>query len=272
MRRGGHGSAAVQAPLGKGPGGLPMIYALAIACVLAGVAALRSDLLLRSLAGVGSQWAKGGLSAARIAFETALFVSILACMPRLILDKAEPRRDLRIVLFAAVLSAFAEAWGTRTGLWRYYTREAPPLWLLPVWPLGALVMDRFSDRLRRLFADRFPAAARATGYWAVALLTLAAFAAFTRPAWGSPATWLMAAVVAAGLLFRPEPEQGFWVLAAGLPCIFLADLWGTNSNCWRYHIQAHGSHLRQFLGVGFAMLFDTSIVLASLRLAGRSDG
>ena len=251
------------------------VYLAAIACVVAGVAVLRSDLLLRSLAAVGRQWAAGGLPAARVAFETVLFVFTLACMPRLILDKLEPRRDLRIVLFAAALSAFAEAWGTRAGLWRYYTREAPPLWLLPVWPLGALVMDRAADRLRRLFAAIIPARARSSAYWAVAALTVAVFAAFSRPAWGSPATWLMAAVVAAALLFRPEPEEGFWVLAAGLPCIFLADLWGTNSNCLRYHIQIRGSELRQFMGIGFAMLFDTALVLSSLRLAdmtGRRHG
>ena len=55
-----------------------------------------------------------------------------------------PSHDGWLVLVGLAGGAVIESWGTQTGLWRYFTDERPPLWILPAWPVAALAIDRQS--------------------------------------------------------------------------------------------------------------------------------
>lgn len=245
----------------KKPGSRDM-YAALIALLFAGVALWRHDLFLGAWRATVAILERGGPARWRLLGEMALFSAILLVTWREIPATTRPRRDAWIVVLGAALGWAAEAWGTRTGVWRYYTGERPPLWIVPVWPLGALLVERLSDRFKR-------GPAPAGRYWALAALAYGIFLAFTAPWLGTPAGLAAAALVAAALTVGVEPEEEFWPLAAGMACVFFADLWGTTNDCWRYY--AHRLPLGLWRGIAFGMAFDAAVVLAVLRLARALD-
>ena len=66
------------------------------------------------------------------------------------------RRDLPLAGVAFIGGAMIETWGTRSGLWTYFTHECPPLFILPAWPVAALATEEPGwDRL--LLCDLPPA-------------------------------------------------------------------------------------------------------------------
>lgn len=79
----------------------------------------------------------------------------------LILLRADIRRDFTIVfvgfwggiscLFFSIefdvdndKGLMIESWGTQTDIWFYYTKQRPPLWIIPAWPLGDLFLINLS--------------------------------------------------------------------------------------------------------------------------------
>ena len=58
----------------------------------------------------------------------------------------------------------------------------------------------------------------------------------------------------------------FFLLAAGLACVFVADFWGTSAHCWTYYLGGKSLATR-LAGVGFGMFFDTGLVMAAVRAA-----
>ena len=68
----------------------------------------------------------------------------------------QPRPDLATLAAGFVGGTLIEIWGTRTGLWHYFTWERPPLWILPAWSMSALA----NERLLRLFLLRLSPRAR----------------------------------------------------------------------------------------------------------------
>src|SRR4029077_5471921 len=67
-----------------------------------------------------------------------------------------PGRDVRLAVAAFVGGALIETWGTRSGLWTYFTHEKPPLLILPAWPLAALATERVARVVDRGFPRRAP--------------------------------------------------------------------------------------------------------------------
>lgn len=74
----------------------------------------------------------------------------------------------------------------------------------------------------------------------------------------------MPAAAAAGLFIGARPDEDFWFLAAGVLCVFFADLWGTTNGCWTYYVQAGRWGLAE--GIFFGMTFDAAAVMVCLRL------
>jgi len=239
---------------------------LALAAFVACVAIARWDLVEQAARMTVKQFARGGAARGKLLFEIALFAGILGFTLRVVPLRVDPRVDLTVLALAAVAGWCAEAWGTRLGLWTYYTRETPPLWIVPAWSLGALVIDRMSDHASRLLAPRLDTRGAALLYGGLVVLTVVVFAAFSRPVLTHPATVALAAALLAGFAIKPDPKAAVPVLLTGFVCVFFADLWGTTNHCWRYHLQHPNTLPRLGAGIGFGMVFDTAVVFLCLRL------
>jgi hypothetical protein len=235
-------------------------YAALVAALFAAVAAWRWDLVQQAWFTTGLTLARGGPGRWKVLGEIVLFAAILAAAWRAIPATARPARDVPVLLLATLAGWAAEAWGTRLGLWRYYTGERPPLWIVPAWPLGAAVVDRLAAAMRARWGPA-PAAA----YWCAAAAALATCACFCAPWLGRPAAWAGLAAAAAAVAAGPDAAADFWTLAAGLGAVFFADLWGTTNGCWTYYLAGRPGGL--WRGIAFGMAFDASVVLGCLRLA-----
>ncbi|MBI4675970.1 MAG: hypothetical protein HY748_00105 [Elusimicrobia bacterium] len=245
---------------------LRLVYCGLMVAALAVLACWRLDLVEEAFSATLRNLQKGGWARWHILAEIVLFSGILALTWRAVPLRLDPVRDLVIIGLAACVGWVAEAWGTREGLWAYYTGERPPLWIVPAWPLGALVVDRLADAARRRWGGCLRSRDLDIAYRLLGATCLAVCAAFALPWLGEPKTWAVLAALAAAVAARPEPDGDFWVLATGLACVFLADVWGTTNNCWRYYPQAHGG-LGLASGIAFGIAFDGSLVLGCLKLA-----
>ena len=123
-----------------------IIYLAALILVFGGLALLRADLVEGAFkatsASIGAGWGTG----IKVISEIILFAFIMALTVRALTLPADPATDCLIVLAASFYGYLAEAWGTHAGLWAYYTGEKPPLWIIPGWPIGALVINRLASK------------------------------------------------------------------------------------------------------------------------------
>lgn len=243
-----------------------LLYAGAVALVFAGLALFRADLTAGAFRATMASLAAGPASAAKIIFEIALFAAIMVLTLRTVSEAADPVMDGLVVLAASVYGWLAEYAGTVSGLWTYYTGETPPLWIVPAWPLGALLIGRLSRRteevLGKLTGDRFRAALF-PAWTFLFYLVYVPFLAGQLPV----LRWLPAAALAAAAFIpgRERRARDAAVLITGTVCVFFADLWGTTNNCWAYYTQP--GVFGTAYGILFGALFDSVLVLASLKTA-----
>jgi uncharacterized membrane protein YoaT (DUF817 family) len=246
---------------------LSYAYTAALVGLIAIVALARFDLVIGAFEMTLAGFRRGPAAQAHLIFEIALLAGILLLTLRAVPMKVAPKRDALIFALAALAGYAAEAWGTQTGLWTYYTREAPPLWIVPVWPLGALVIDRMSEYAKQRWKKYLSNETVSFLYWGVAVSSISVFLLFAGPAEKNPMTWLLLVFMAGTFCFRPEPKRDIWIVLTGLFYVFFADIWGTTNNCWTYYHQGGGSALRLLSGVGFGMFFDSTLILGTLKLA-----
>lgn len=246
-----------------------LLYAALTAGVFAALALLRPDLVAGAWRATLASLSAGGWPAFKVAGEILLFGGILALTFRTVPARPEPARDLPIVLAAALFGWAAEAWGTRTGLWTYYTGERPPLWIVPAWFIGALVIDRASRRAQGLL-DRLPSDSwRENLWWAWQAAFWSVYLLFSAPGLANPAGIALTLLLAWALLLSRKPGDTA-LLLTGSACVFFADLWGTTNNCWRYHVGT--SPLSVAFGISYGALFDSALVLAAVKAAGAAAG
>lgn len=243
----------------------------AAAALIAVTAAARWDLFLGAYQATAAGLAAGGARRSKLLFEVALFGAIMLHTLRVVPRGADPRRDFLRAAIALAAGWLAEAWGTRLSLWRYYTAEAPPLWIVPAWALGAVVVRRTADAWAPRVAA-WPEFPRLTAHIAVGLLMFAVTLAFSWPTVSQPATLAVLAACAAALLWRADPARDLPVLLAGAVCVLFADTWGTTNNCWRYWLQRPYGTPGLAAGVLFGLSFDTLVVLGCLKLAEAAEG
>lgn len=240
------------------------LYPALILVLMGGIALWRMDLFLQAFHVTMRQLQRGGEARWRVLGEIFLFGSILLMTLRVIPLRMEPKKDALIALFATVLGWIVEAWGTRTGVWSYYTGEKPPLWVVPGWTLGALVIGRVAEEVEarwgRLLEGRRPLV-----YWGFAFAFTAVFWAFVLPAAPRLSSLAVFLLLLAGLLVRPDPRDAA-LLLTGLAYVFIADFWGTTNGCWAYYVQRK-LPCGIALGIGYGMFLDTALVFASIKAA-----
>lgn len=241
-----------------------LFYAVSAAALLAAVALWRRDLFAEAFRVTMAQLQHGGQARWRVVGEIALLGSIVLMTLRTVPARITPKRDAWIVLYAALLGWIVEAWGTRTGVWAYYTGEAPPLWIIPGWILGALVIDRASEAVEARFGGWLAVRSSAV-YWGYSSAYALVFWAFVLPAAPRLSSVAVFTLLVAGLLYRPHPRDAS-VLLTGLGYVFFADFWGTTNHCWTYYLQGRmGGGLP--LGITYGMFLDSALVFASLKAA-----
>ncbi|MBX3131392.1 MAG: hypothetical protein KF718_32035 [Polyangiaceae bacterium] len=205
----------------------------------------------------------------------ALLLGVWLVMAALITWNVAPRRDLLLLAVGLCGGAVIEWWGTTTGLWRYFTGERPPLWILPAWPVAALSTDRLGqlfDRALTALAGRgvasrwlspssdFGQRASQLAYWCLLPLFVLGMTSFAWPARGVLSTQVVIALMIALTLHCPRPRRDvvLFVGASGLG--FFLEYWGTSRQCWTYYTEqvppaiavvAHG-----FAAVAFARATD----------------
>ncbi len=144
------------------------------------------------------------------------------------------KRDVTLALVAFGGGAIIETWGTRSGLWTYFTHEEPPLFILPAWPFAAIATERISFVVGRGIKRLGPKTARRAE-----VASLAVFCAlllnWTRPAWSSPWTWLAFAFVAIVVSTTHATRDDLARFVAGSILGYLLEYWGTTRECWTYY-------------------------------------
>jgi hypothetical protein len=148
--------------------------------------------------------------------------------------RVDIKRDALLAAVAFGGGAIIETWGTRSGLWTYFTHETPPLFILPAWPFAAIATERISHLFARATTKLSPRTTRG-----LEMASLAAFcillARWTKTAWGSPWTWLAFGCVAV-ICLSSAPKRGDLArFAAGSILGYLLEYWGTTRECWTYY-------------------------------------
>ena len=154
-------------------------------------------------------------------------------MAALLCRRVQPARDLVLAGVALAGGFVIEWWGTHTRLWRYFTGETPPAWILPAWPIAALAAVRLA-----LVLERGGAGLRLNWrviYWVVLVSFSVGIFRFMWPSRGlwpsQAAAGLIVLVIAAGTAYRRD----LCLFAAGSGLGLLLEYWGTTRECWSYY-------------------------------------
>jgi hypothetical protein len=183
-----------------------------------------------------------------------LLLSIFAAMSLLIMAGADLRADALTVFVGLVGGLVIESWGTQTELWIYYTRERPPLWIIPAWPIASLSIDRLTRLLNRLtqrmvfisptsdlqlpISDpQSPTSHRIFPilYWTIFPTFYALMLVFVWPTRSKSLTGM--ALLLCGLLTLTPTDHRLAVLTfvAGSGLGYFLERWGTTRLCWIYY-------------------------------------
>ncbi len=155
-----------------------------------------------------------------------------------------PRLDLATVAAGFVGGTVIEIWGTRTGLWHYYTWEKPPLWILPAWSMSALA----NERILRFFLERLPAESKekivsdeaGTPLWravhrGVSIPLIAFYLWWARPRLFDPYTVVTGALLISSFVNPRFPRYALALLGSGVLLGVFLEIWGTTRHCWNYY-------------------------------------
>ncbi|MBT5032769.1 MAG: hypothetical protein HOM55_10795 [Proteobacteria bacterium] len=250
---------------------LRMVYQIVIIAVFLAVALYRSDLVIQEFDFARQRMAGDWDEQLHTIFLFLLMLLILVIATAVISLKTTVIFDLAVVLTGLAIGYMVEAWGTRYGLWSYYTNEKPPLWIIPVWPLGALLTDRVNTIWGNIFSNHCHRATVTRCYWFVAISFLAIIVIFTLPASSNPATYIGILLLGITLTYRPQPETYFPLLIIAAILVLPADYWGTASDCWHYYSYPTNNMLSIDTGVAFGIAFDAVVVLSILRVSKKIE-
>ena len=183
-----------------------------------------------------------------------LLLSIFAAMSLLIMAGADLRADALIVFVGFAGGLVIESWGTQTELWIYYTRERPPLWIIPAWPIASLSIDRLTRLLNHLLQrinlqpltsnlqspipnPQLPVSRRVFPilYWTIFPTFYALMLAFVWPTRDKSLTVM--ALLLCGLLTLTPTDHCLAALTfiAGSGLGYFLERWGTTRLCWTYY-------------------------------------
>jgi len=179
-----------------------------------------------------------------------LLVGNFAFMSVMIMTNANIRADLPIVVIGMFGGLAIEGWGTQTELWKYYTSERPPLWIIPAWPIASLSIDRLY-RLIKLWASRLPDKLFDVIHWTALPAFFGLMVYFVSPTAGKSLT-IASLILCAFLTLSPDDTRAtVLTFTAGSGLGYFLELWGTTRECWTYYTQ-HTPPLFAVLAHGMA--------------------
>jgi hypothetical protein len=195
-----------------------------------------------------------------------LLAGIWIFMTGLLCWRLQPREDLRLVLVGLCGGAVIEWWGTTTELWRYFTAERPPPWIIPAWPVAALTIHRLPALLRPLWPglDRL-----ARLYYPLMLGFFVLMARFLWPSVHIFSSQVVLALMLGVTLVRARPDRDVSLFLTGSALGLFLEYWGTSRYCWVYYtkqvppaeaVLAHG-----FAAVAFCRAEEALADLTGLR-------
>lgn len=159
-----------------------------------------------------------------------------AVMLTLLVFGADLEKDLLIILVGFFGGLYIEAWGTQTELWRYYTDERPPWWIIPAWPMASLAIDRLVRILNR-FGKQFQSNHKifVVSYWLLMIPFFCLMAAFVFPTISKSLTIISLALCALIILTPTDYRAAVLNFVAGASLGYFLELWGTTRMCWIYY-------------------------------------
>jgi len=162
-----------------------------------------------------------------------LLIAIFLVMSLLITARPSLRHDLPILLTGAMGGLVIETWGTQSGLWAYFTGEAPPLWIIPAWPIASLAIDRI-DRFLQNRLPQLPSTATRALYALVFGGFVVLMLPFIWPAISGSMTLAALTLCLFLILTPPDPRRALLTFAAGAALGYFLERWGTTRECWVY--------------------------------------
>lgn len=166
-----------------------------------------------------------------------LLIAIFAFLSVGVTYNADLREDWMIIIVALAGGFVIETWGTRSGLWSYYTGEMPPLWIVPAWPIAALTIKRVVDLIylrKRPGNNPFYTLA----YWCVMILFLSIMAIFLLNAQFNIINWLAFGICLVFIIIPQDRIYSLLTFVAGSVLGIFLEYWGTSRECWTYYNHA----------------------------------
>ncbi|MEZ4227555.1 MAG: hypothetical protein R3B89_00235 [Polyangiaceae bacterium] len=213
----------------------------------------------------------------------ALLLGTWIWMTLMLCWRVTPRWDLLLLVSGLAGGGIIEWWGTTTQLWTYFTRERPPLWILPAWPIAAISIDRmalfYSAAWRRVERRRGATQQRAFRaiYWVCLPTFVVGMSWFLWPAIDKPASWAVVCIMLAVTLTPKDPRGDVMLFLAGTSLGVFLEYWGTSRQCWTYYthqvpppiaVVAHGFAALAFNRVAQAIAERLAIVAPALEAPG----
>lgn len=164
-----------------------------------------------------------------------LLIGNFLVMSMLVTLGADLRYDIPFALIGLIGGFLIESWGTRTGLWFYYTYEMPPLWIIPAWPIAALSVNRISHYITQL-SQRIPDQWFRILYWPVFGIFYVLLFWFVWPTILHPLTIFALVLCLFFILSCKNRRSALIIFTAGSFLGFFLERWGTTRLCWTYHI------------------------------------
>ncbi|MDF1513964.1 MAG: hypothetical protein P1S60_09155 [Anaerolineae bacterium] len=113
-----------------------------------------------------------------------------------------------------------------THLWTYYTGEAPPLWILPAWPIANLAINRIVHFLR-ITLPRRPRKFWVVLYWIIFPVFLATMLPFVWPTIHKPLT-ILATLACILIIISPTSHRTAVLTFVGaLSLGYFLEFWGS---------------------------------------------
>ena len=154
------------------------------------------------------------------------------------------RGDLAVASAGLIGGAIIEVWGTRAGLWHYYTFEKPPLWILPAWGISALSNEKLQRVLLAWLPERWKeeiitgetgSKGLRIAYVAVFLPLSCFYLWWSRPALLHPYTLVVTALMFFSLRRIRFPAFALSLFFSGAALGIFLEIWGTTRYCWNYY-------------------------------------
>jgi hypothetical protein len=179
-----------------------------------------------------------------------LLVGNFLVMSLLIMIGANLQHDIWIVVIGLAGGLAIEGWGTQTGLWTYYTGEAPPLWILPAWPVANLAINRIV-RFLRVTLPKHPHQLWVALYWVIFPGFLVLMLPFIWPTLSHPLNILVSLACILITISPTSHRTAVLTFVSAISLGYFLELWGTTRQCWTYYTEAT-TPLFTFLAHGMA--------------------